>query len=100
MVLVSIKTSKIIYNFIIRNENLTEYLKNKLPEFVSLIDKADDIINYLDAVFIIDDCKDIDNINKIEKSFIKNGVDNVLDTNIQTLIDSQDQLEACRFYFS
>ena len=96
----SIKTSKIIYNYIIRNENLTEYLKHKLPDFVSLINKADDIINYLDSVFIIDDCKDIDNINKIEKSFIKNGVDNVLDTNIQTLMDSQDQLEACRFYFS
>ena len=96
----SIKTTKIIYNFIIRNENLTEYLKHKLPEFVSLIDKADEIIHYLDAVFIIDDCKDIDNINKIEKSFIKNGVDTVLDSNIQTLMDSQDQLEACRFYFS
>ena len=96
----SIITSKIVYNSVIRNENLTTYLKDKLPDFVSLINKADDIIHYLDTVFIIDDCKDIDNINKIEKSFIKNGVDNVLDTNIQTLMDSQDQLEACRFYFS
>jgi DNA mismatch repair protein MutS len=96
----SIITSKIVYNSVIRNEHLTTYLKDKLPDFVSLINKADDIIHYLDTVFIIDDCKDIDNINKIEKSFIKNGVDNVLDTNIQTLMDSQDQLEACRFYFS
>lgn len=96
----SIITSKIVYNSVIRNEILTEYLKHKLPDFVSLINKMDDIIHYLDTVFIIDDCKDIDNINKIEKSFIKNGVDNVLDSNIQTLMDSQDQLEACRFYFS
>ena len=96
----SIITSKIVYNSVIRNEHLTEYLKHKLTDFVSLINKADDIIHYFDTVFIIDDCKDIDNINKIEKSFIKNGVDNVLDTNIQTLMDSQDQLEACRFYFS
>ena len=96
----SIITSKTLYNFIIINENLTEYLKHKLLDFVSLINTADDIIHYFDTVFIIDDCKDIDNINKIEKSFIKNGVDNVLDTNIQTLMDSQDQLEACRFYFS
>jgi DNA mismatch repair protein MutS len=96
----SIITSKIVYNSVIRNEHLTEYLKHKLPDFVSLINKADDIIHYFDKVFIIDDCKDIDNINKIEKSFIQNGVDNVLDTNIQTLMDSQDQLEACRFYFS
>jgi DNA mismatch repair protein MutS len=99
----SILISKTIYNFVIRNENLTEYLKHKLPDFVSLINKADEIIHYFNKVFIIDDAegiKDIDNINKIEKSFIKNGVDNVLDTNIQTLMDSQDQLEACRFYFS
>ena len=96
----SIITSKIVYNSIIRNENLTTYLKDKLPDFVSLINKADDVILYLDTVLIIDDCKDIDNINKIEKSFIKNGVDKVLDANIQTLMDSQDQLEACRFYFS
>jgi len=96
----SIITSKTLYNFVIKHEHLNEYLKHKLPDFVSLINKADDIIHYFDTVFIIDDCKDIDNINKIEQSFIKNGVDNVLDTNIQTLMDSQDQLEACRFYFS
>jgi DNA mismatch repair protein MutS len=99
----SILTSKIVYNSVIRNENLTEYLQDKLPDFVSLINKMDDIIHYLDNVFIIDDAegiKDIDNINKIEKSFIKNGVDKTLDSNIQTLMDSQDQLEACRFYFS
>jgi hypothetical protein len=49
---------------------------------------------------IIEDCKEIDNISKIEKSFIKNGVDETLDTKIKTLMDSQDQLEACRSYFS
>ena len=99
----SILTSKIVYNYVIRNEILTEYLQDKLPDFVSLINKTDDIIHYFDTVFIIDDAegiKDIDNINKIEKSFIKNGVDKALDSNIQTLMDSQDQLEACRFYFS
>jgi DNA mismatch repair protein MutS len=96
----SIQTSKIVYNFVIKNEKLSGYLQHKLPDFVSIINKANDIIHYFDTVFIINDCKDIDNINKIEKSFIKNGVDNVLDTNIQTLMDSQDQLEACRFYFS
>ena len=96
----SIMTSKVMYNFVIGNEKLNEYLKDKLPDFVSLIDKADNIINYLNEVLIIDDCKDIDNITKIEKSFIKNGVDEILDTKIKTLMDSQDQLEACRSYFS
>ncbi len=96
----SICSAKVMYNFVIGNEALTEYLKHKLPDFVSLIDKADNIINYLNEVLILDDCKDIDNITKIEKSFIQNGVDQVLDCKIKTLMDSQDQLEACRSYFS
>jgi DNA mismatch repair protein MutS len=96
----SIMMSKVIYNFIIENENIKIYLNDKLPEFVSLIIKSDQIINYLNEVLIIDDCKDIDNISKIEKSFIKNGVDEILDTKIKTLMDSQDQLESCRSYFS
>jgi hypothetical protein len=96
----SICSAKVIYNFVIGNESLTEYLKHKLPDFVSLIDKADNIIHYLNEVLILDDCKDIDNITKIEKSFIQNGVDQVLDCKIKTLMDSQDQLEACRSYFS
>lgn len=100
----SICTSKVMYNFVIGNEPLKEYLKDKLPDFVhnvrSLLDKADSIINYLNEVLILDECKDIDNITKIEKSFIQNGVDSVLDCKIKTLMDSQDQLEACRSYFS
>jgi DNA mismatch repair protein MutS len=48
----------------------------------------------------MDLCKDIDNIHKIEQSFIKNGVDTVLDNKIMTLMESEDQLECCRAYFS
>lgn len=96
----SICTAKVIYHFVIRNEVLVEYLKYKLTDFVSLIYKADRILNYLNKVLILEECKDIDNILKIEKNFIQNGVDSVLDSKIQTLMDSQDQLEACRSYFS
>jgi len=101
---ISICTAKQMYNFVIGNESLKEYLKYKLDDFVhngrSLVDKADSIINYLNEVLILEDCKDIIDITKIEKSFIQNGVDNVLDCRIKTLMDSQDQLEACRSYFS
>ena len=48
----------------------------------------------------MDLCKDIDNVHKIEQSFIKNGVDAVLDNKIMTLMESEDQLECCRAYFS
>ena len=96
----SICSAKKMYNFVIENEYLKKYLNEKIPDFVSLIKKADRVIAYLDEVLILDDCKDIDNISKIEKSFIKNGVDDDLDNKIKVLLDSQDQLEACRFYFS
>jgi DNA mismatch repair protein MutS len=59
-----------------------------------------EISTFLDNVLIMEDCKDIDNIHKIEKSFIKNGVDASLDNSIMTLMESEDQLECCRAYFS
>jgi DNA mismatch repair protein MutS len=96
----SIESAKLIYNFVKENDELKEYLKDKIPDFVSLTEKADKVNNYLNNVLIMDECQDIDNISKIEKSFIKNGVDQELDNKIKTLMDSQDQLEACRFYLS
>jgi DNA mismatch repair protein MutS len=96
----SICSAKIMYNFVIGNEDLAKYLKTKLPDFVSLIEKSDRVMKYLNDMLILDDCKDIDNINKIEKSFIQNGVDSDLDNKIKILMDSQDQLESCRSYFS
>ena len=96
----SIQVSKILYNFIIENNNLLIYLQNKIPNFQNLFIQMESVITYLQDVFIIEDCKDIDNIQKVENSFIKQGVNADLDSNIKTLMDSQDQLETCRSYFS
>lgn len=96
----TINTSKNIYNLVFANVDIKEYLDKRIPNFVSLLTKSNEIITYLESVFIIEDCKDIDNISKIESSFIKNNVDQELDNKIQMLIDSQDRLEACRSYFS
>ena len=96
----SVCVAKQVYEFVILKEELTEYLQDKIPTFVSLMDKATAIIDYFNETLIMEDCKDIDNITKIEQSFIKNGVDDDLDNQIKTLMDSEDQLEACRSYFS
>jgi len=98
----SICTAKLLYNFCIEegNEYIKEYLKLKINNFVDFMDETEKVLNYLQEVFILEDCRDIDNIQKIEKSFIKNGVDVELDNMIKTLMDSQDQLEICRSYFS
>ena len=98
----SVLVSKILYNFIIGNNNITEYIKDKLGSdlFDNLLVHIVEITTFLDNVLIMEDCKDIDNIHKIEKSFIKNGVNADLDKNIMTLMESEDQLECCRAYFS
>jgi len=96
----TIGSVKILYEFVIGNEYLNEYLNKKIVSFVSLMDQIDRVLTYLKTVLILEDCKDIDNIQKIEKSFIQDGVDIELDDKIKTLTESQDQLETCRSYFS
>ena len=98
----SICTTKLLYNFCLEegNEYIKEYLKLKITNFAVFMEETDNVLNYLQEVFVLDDCKDIDNIQKIEKSFIKNGINTELDNMIKTLMDSQDQLECCRSYFS
>jgi DNA mismatch repair protein MutS len=96
----SICSAKLLYDCVTANPELTEYLGQKIINFVSLMNQIDTVLTYFDNVFILEDCKEIDNIQKIENSFIKNGVDQDLDNKIKTLMESQDQLEACRSYFS
>jgi DNA mismatch repair protein MutS len=96
----SISISNRIYQNIIDDSVFISYLTNKLPNFVSLFNNSNEIMNYLNNVFILSECQDIDNISKIEKSFIQNGVDPELDNKIKTLMDSQDKLNACCSYFN
>ena len=96
----SICLGKILYEHVSNNPHLSSYLHNKISGFDTLLNDMDSIIHFFNEVFILDEIKEIDNIQKIEKSFIKDGVDSNLDNKIKTLMDSQDQLEACRSYFS
>lgn len=96
----TIDTAKQIYHFIKNHIEISEIFIPRIPTFVSLIEKIQAIVNYLDEVFYLEECKIIDNIAKISNSFIKNGVDSELDDKIMLLLNSQDQLEACRSYFS
>lgn len=95
----SILLSRDIY-YSINNEGIKEYLKDKLPFYDEMMEKTERIIDYLNSVLYIEECRDIDSIGKIEKSFIKSGIDEELDKKINVLMESQDQLEACRSYFS
>lgn len=111
-----IESAKQLYHFISNSSNssllktyLSEkiYLSNANPNantnhnnFSLILTYIDEILNKLNSMFVLDDCKDIDNIQKIERSFIGTGVDIELDNKISILSESQDQLEACRAYFN
>jgi len=92
--------SKSIYDYVISRPILHEYLNTRIPDFENLLVYIDEISSKLDSIFIMEDCKEIESIQKIEKSFIKPGIDANLDDKIRILTESQDQLECCRAYFS
>ena len=96
----AVNSARQLYNYMIGKDDLREYLKHKIDNFENLLKNINTVSDYLENVLVLDDCKDIDNIQKVEHSFIKAGVDTELDNKIKTLADSQDQLEACREYFS
>jgi DNA mismatch repair protein MutS len=95
-----IQSTKLIYNFVTSKPIIYEYLKQRIAEFDNLLVYIIEIVEKLDTFFIMEDCKDIENIQKIERSFIKKGTDQTLDDKIRILTESQDQLECCRAYFS
>ena len=93
-------SAKDLYKYATENTELYNYLTVSIPDFHNLLVQIDSITLYIDSVLLIEQCKDIDNIHKIENSFIKQGVDIELDSKIKTLLDSQDQLECCRGYLN
>lgn len=96
----SISTAKLLYKYAIENDILNTYIKYKLTNYNKLLNDINDVSSYLENVLLLDECKTIDNIQKVENSFICKGVDAELDNKIITLMDSEDKLEACRAYFS
>ena len=93
-------TAKAIYKIVVERPVLLQYLKTRIPDNENLLGYIDEIVSRLDTVFVMEDCKDLESIQKIETSFIKTGIDQALDDKIRILTESQDQLECCRAYFS
>ena len=96
----SICSANTLYTFLQTQPYLKTYLHFKLSSFDTLVQDIDDITSYLSTMFVLDECNDLENIQKIENCFIQPGVNSTLDIKIQTLMDTQDQLETCRSYFS
>jgi DNA mismatch repair protein MutS len=89
-----------IYNNIINDNITSRYLTDKLTNFNGLLTNINEITSYLDNTLIIEKCKDIDNIQKVEYSFIKLSYSKELEEKVKILSDSLDELECCRSYFN
>ena len=95
----SLTYTRNIFNMIKNDTILMNYLKDKIKDVPNLLDYIDEIVTFLDATFCIDNCKNADSLQKMDIHFIKKGVNEELDAKIQTLVNSQDELECCRSFF-
>jgi DNA mismatch repair protein MutS len=95
----SLTYTRNIFNLIQDDTILMNYLKDKMEDILKLLDYINEIIVFLDTNLCIDKCKHIDSLQKIENNFIQQNVSLELDNKIQTLNDSQDELECCRCFF-
>jgi len=94
-------TSQTIYENLIMNDSIhCSYLENKIRNFQDIIKSFSLILQYISNNFIIEECKNIDNLKKIETNFIHNGINQELDEQMELLIENQDKLECCRLYFN
>jgi len=54
------------------------YLHTKMPNYYNLANAINSITSYMESVLVLTECKDIENIQKVEQSFIKSGVEIML----------------------
>jgi DNA mismatch repair protein MutS len=96
-----INISKNMYENCIANDTIIcSYLNEKIKNFKDIMYSFSWILQYIDDKLIIEECKNIDNLRKIDTNFINNGVDSKLDEEMEMLIDNQDKLECYRSYLN
>ena len=89
-----------IYDKIIQDNVLTEYLATYESNINNIKDFCNLLLNFIDANIDIELAKDIEQIQQFETNFIKKTVDIDLDSKTETIKESEDKLESIRVYFS
>ena len=96
----SLQLIRKIYDIVIIDATLHEYLSKNLISLKNLLDVLEELMEFLNHNLNIEQCQDIDTIQKFETNFIKKGISNLLDEKTQILNDSENKLESCRKYFN
>jgi DNA mismatch repair protein MutS len=96
----NITAIKQIYDQVIPNKTMHEYLTAREPRLADIGNFCDELTKFIDATLDLSISKDIDQYQNFETNFILTGVDAKLDDMTTTLRDSEMKLEAIRFYLS
>jgi len=96
----SLQLIKQIYDVIIIDSTLHEYLSNRITDFKNLLDILNELMEFLTLHLDINLCQELDNLQKFEINFIKKGINSLLDEKTKNLVDSENILEACKNYFN
>lgn len=91
---------KNIYQEIIGDKTINQYLSIFEKNIDNIGTYCDNISNFINTNIVIELSNDIDQTQNFENNFIKHGVDNELDMKTETLKDSELKLEAIRYYLS
>ncbi len=92
--------TKDLFNQISEDKFVMEYLQDKIPNFENIISFINNFMVFLDSIFDMELCKDIDSLQKIEVNFIKKYVDTSLDETQRILLESEDKIHSCKDYFN
>lgn len=96
----NIETIMELYYSIAPHSFIQEYLTNNIFYFSNLLDYCQDLKTFLETHFIISKIEDLDNVKDVDLNFIQPGVSLDLDTQIQTLFNSNAQIESCCAYLN
>jgi DNA mismatch repair protein MutS len=89
-----------IYDAIEDDHIWINYISDKTSGFKNIVLYINELTTKIENHFILHDMVDMDSLQNFETNFIKRGVVSELDTKMETLTDSCDQLECYRKYFN
>jgi len=78
----------------------TEYLQKNIPDFSQIAVFCKEIYDFIESNVDVLLCEDIETTMQFELNFIKKGIDKELDERNETLLESNDKLEAIRCFFN
>jgi DNA mismatch repair protein MutS len=96
----SLSLAKSILELIENDSLFIEYLSNKISSFPEVTKNVETIQETIKSLLVLEECAELDTINKMTTCIIQQGVDDDLDFQLQCMLDSQDKLYCIREYFN